>query len=72
MARLQSKPCEQALASEARQLPGSLAGYHVRGATVVGRTARVTVEGRTTGRDVVDLTAIRQRWLITSAPGLGG
>jgi hypothetical protein len=70
--RLQSQPCQEALAAEARRLPESLAGYHVLSAEVSGRTARVVVEGRGQFRDELRLERAGGRWLITSAPGLGG
>jgi hypothetical protein len=47
--RLQSRPCEQALAAEARRLPESLAGYRVREVAVRGDAAQVTVEGELGG-----------------------
>lgn len=72
VAKLQSRPCEQALAAEARRLPESLAGYRVRDVALRGRTADVTVEGETAGRDELALERRGGRWLITSAPGLGG
>jgi hypothetical protein len=72
VARLQSRPCEQALAAEARRLPESLAGYRVREVVVTGDTAQVTVEGEAAGRDELALERRGGSWLITRAPGLGG
>lgn len=72
VARLQSRPCERALAAEARRLPESLAGYSVREVVLRGRTAQVRVEGQAAGRDELVLERRGGRWLITSAPGLGG
>lgn len=72
VARLQSRPCEQALAAEAHQLPESLAGYRIREIALRGDTARVTVDGDAAGRDELELERTAGSWLITSAPGLGG
>ncbi|MGH2783539.1 MAG: hypothetical protein ACRDLA_19420, partial [Thermoleophilaceae bacterium] len=72
VAGLQSRPCEQALAAEARRLPESLADYRVREVVLRGDTAQVTVEGEAAGRDMLALERRGGRWLITSAPGLGG
>lgn len=70
--RLQSQPCPAALGAEARRLPENLAGYRVLSAQVTGRSARVVVEGQGDFRDGLSLARARGRWLITSAPGLGG
>jgi hypothetical protein len=72
IARLQSQPCRTALAAEARRLPESLAGYRVRGVLLRGPTAQVTIEGDAAGRDEIELVRTGGRWLITSAPGVGG
>jgi hypothetical protein len=72
VSRIQSRPCEQALAAEARRLPESLAGYRIRDVELRGDTAQVMVEGDAAGRDELTLERTDGRWLITSAPGLGG
>jgi hypothetical protein len=69
---LQSRPCEQALATEARRLPEGLAGYRIREVELRGGSAQVMVEGDAAGRDEFALERTGGRWLITSAPGLGG
>jgi hypothetical protein len=72
IARLQSRPCRRALADEARRLPEGLAGYRIREVVLRGATAQVAVEGQAAGRDELVLERTAGRWLITSAPGLGG
>jgi hypothetical protein len=72
VARLQSRPCEQALAAEARRLPESLAGYRISEVELGGGSAQVMVEGDAGGRDEFALERTGGRWLITRAPGLGG
>jgi hypothetical protein len=53
-------------------VPESLAGYRVREVALRGHTAQVTVAGEAAGRDELALERRGGRWLITSAPGLGG
>lgn len=72
VATLQSEPCPKALGAEARRLPESLAGYRVLSGQLTGATARVLIEGQGGVRDELHLAEAEGRWLITSAPGLGG
>jgi hypothetical protein len=70
VARLQSAPCERALADEARRLPESLNAYGIVRVSRTGTIATVALD-QAGVRDEMRLKRGERAWRITSAPGLG-